>query len=571
MTELNKFTVGEPVWSKMKGYCPWPSRIAAPSESSLRNTQADKSKTPKVYYLVYFFGSNNFAWMPEDTIKPYEEHKEKNKNGSKNAQFKQGLKQIEEYIAKGGKASLKLDNNSAISNDDNAKSPSEADESLSNDNNSNADGDLPSIDDEIAAIHNKKPSAAGRKLKNSNDSQHDSSLTSTAIVQKDYSRTPFKSRKSKSEADPSLGDITSSSPVKRQKVSEDEGLASSPTVSTVTTTRPTANKASAARNVLLRATNYSDVPTLDTPLISMSTISIKNKNIRPSPLKFGFIGLGFLGQRLLKNLLNSGHQVTIWNRTSIKCKEFVVAGADAAETPSDVVTASNIVFACLPDPKASKEVVFGSFGVLGQMDSSKGYVELSSIDPETSNDISEAIIARGGRYLEAPLITNGKLAAEAGDMTIVASGDKTLYEECSSCFQAMSRKTFFLGHQPGYATKMNLTMSMLYGAMIGALSECCSMVERSDLQLTNFRDILKLSIMNCPLIERTIDKIIDNDGSVHMPLGHLQKDLRLSLNQAEECQHSCPITAITNEVLKTAKRFGADDDVAAVYAKLRYS
>lgn len=509
--------------------------------------------------------------MPEDTIKPYEEHKDKNKNGAKSAQFKQGLKQIEEYIAKGGKASLKLDNSSAITNDDQAKSPSVAEDSLSNDNNSNADGDLPSIDDEIAAINNKKPSAAAaKKLKNSNDSQHDSSLTSTASVQKDYSRTPFKSRKSKGEADAGSGDITSSSPVKRQKTLEDDVASPGPAVSSIPTTRPPVSKASAARNVLLRASNYTEMPTLDTPQISMSNISIKNRNIRPSTLKFGFIGLGFLGQRLLKNLLSSGHRVTIWNRTSTKCKEFVVAGAEAVGTPGDVVMASNIVFACLPDPKASKEVVFGSYGVLGEMDDNKGYVELSSIDPETSNDISEAIIARGGRYLEAPMISSGKLAAEAGEMTIVASGDKSLYADCSSCFQAMSSKSFFLGHQPGYATKMNLIMSMLYGTMVGALAECCHMVERSELQLSNFKDILRLSIINCPLFDRTIDKILSNDQTVHMPLGHLQKDLRLSLNQAEECQHACPIAAITNEVLKNAKKYGADDDVSAVYQKLRF-
>lgn len=138
-----KYSIGDPVWSKMKGYCPWPSRIAAPSESALKNTAADKLKQPKVHYLVYFFGSNNFAWMPEDTIKPYDEFKDKNKNGSKNAQFKQGLKQIEEYIAAGGKATLgDLITGSAIrsnsNNSDNAASPSGGD-SLSNDA-SNLDG-----------------------------------------------------------------------------------------------------------------------------------------------------------------------------------------------------------------------------------------------------------------------------------------------------------------------------------------------------------------------------------------------------------------------------------------------
>lgn len=121
-----KFDIGDPVWSKMKGYCPWPSRIAAPHESTLENKE--KQKNQKVFYLVFFFGSNNFAWMPEDTVKPYHEFKEKNKNGSKTNQFRAGLKAIEEYIASGGKATLDIPPHSEVSknnpSNDNATSPS---------------------------------------------------------------------------------------------------------------------------------------------------------------------------------------------------------------------------------------------------------------------------------------------------------------------------------------------------------------------------------------------------------------------------------------------------------------
>lgn len=576
-----KYSVGDPVWSKMKGYCPWPSRIADPSESTLRNN--DKSKAPKVFYLVYFFGSNNFAWMAEDTIKPYEEFKDKNKNGSKNAQFKQGLKQIEEYIASGGKATLALvestTGGAAIknnTNNDNAASPSAAGDSLSNDE-SNADGDLPSIDEEIAAIHNKKPtssSAASKKLKNSHDSHNDSSLTSPvpSSVQKDYSRTPFKSRKTTMKSEESSTEIVTS-PTKRAKTSDDDNLGtSSPTISAVSTTasKPPTSK-SGARNVLLRASQYTDMPAIETPQINMSYISAKSKSIRASTLKFGFIGLGFMGQRLLKNLLNSGHQVTIWNRTPNKCKEFLEAGASPAKTPGDVVSAADIVFSCVSDPKASKEVVFGSFGILGEMDANKGYVEMSSIDPETSNDISEAIIARGGRYLEAPIIGNGKKAAEDGELTIVAAGDKILYEDCASCFQAMGKQTFFLGHQVGYATKMNLIFSMLYGTITGAVAECCALVERTDLQLKEFKDILKLSVMNCSLTSTVVDKIMKKDQAINMPLNHLQKDLRLSLNMAEEYDQCCPLTAMTNEVFKNSKRSGYGDyDASMVYLRSRF-
>lgn len=160
MTE-EKFAVGDPVWSKMKGYCPWPSRIAAPHESSLKNTATEKSKS-KTHYLVYFFGSNNFAWMPEDTIKPYEQFKDKNKNGSKTSQFKQGLKQIEDYIQNGGRdliPSAETASSTAIksdSNNDEAASPSAGD-SLSNDA-SNLDGKYSTKHSNPLQDHSRWPS-----------------------------------------------------------------------------------------------------------------------------------------------------------------------------------------------------------------------------------------------------------------------------------------------------------------------------------------------------------------------------------------------------------------------------
>lgn len=114
--------------------------MAAPHESTLKNTNADKQKTPKNYHLVYFFGSHNFAWMAEDTMKPYEEFKDENiKKGKKTAAFKLGLKQIEEYIANGGKATLSEPPAKSAANEDIATSPSAAGDSLSNDA-SNFDG-----------------------------------------------------------------------------------------------------------------------------------------------------------------------------------------------------------------------------------------------------------------------------------------------------------------------------------------------------------------------------------------------------------------------------------------------
>lgn len=390
-------------------------------------------------------------------------------------------------------------------------------------------------------------------------------------LQKDYSRTPFKSRKSARSDEIAT---ETSSPTKRVKTNDDDSL-SSPTISkAITTSKPPTSKYG-AKNVLLRVGQYSDSLTTDVPKVNLSSISAKSRTIRPSNLKFGFIGVGFMGQRILKNLLNSGHSVTIWNRTSSKCNGFIEAGALPAKTPADVVQTVDIVFSCLSDPKASKEIVFGPFGILSEMNSGKGYVELSSIDPETSNDISEAIIGRGGRYLEAPLIANGKQVTENGEATIVAAGDKSLYEDCSSCFQAIGKQAFFLGHQPGSASKMNLIFSMLIGNIVGAIAESASLLGRNqqtELQMKDFRDILKLSVINCPLVDIVCEKLAQTTAACpEIPLNHLQKDLRLALEMSDEYNQMLPITATTNEQFKNAKKYGyGEQDASAIYLRSRY-
>lgn len=141
------------------------------------------------------------------------------------------------------------------------------------------------------------------------------------------------------------------------------------------------------------------------PEIDMQNVSetLKSKKINPSALRFGFLGLGIMGCGIVKNLIDSGHKVVVWNRTSEKCRKFADAGAEIAQTPSDVIDRVDITFSCVSDPSAAKQMVFGNCGVLSSnaITEGKGYVEMTSIDAETSHDISDGITSKGGRYLEA--------------------------------------------------------------------------------------------------------------------------------------------------------------------------
>ena len=83
---------------------------------------------------------------------------------------------------------------------------------------------------------------------------------------------------------------------------------------------------------------------------------------------------------------------------------------------------------------------------------------MTGIDSETSQDIAEAISLKGGRYLEAQ-IQGSKTQAQDGTLVILVSGDRSLFDDCQSCFQAMGKNSFYLG-EVGNATKMNLVLQV---------------------------------------------------------------------------------------------------------------
>ncbi|KAI5632558.1 NAD-binding of NADP-dependent 3-hydroxyisobutyrate dehydrogenase domain-containing protein [Phthorimaea operculella] len=332
------------------------------------------------------------------------------------------------------------------------------------------------------------------------------------------------------------------------------------------------------------------------------------------------------------------------------CKDFEKVGASIAVTPCDVVEEADITFSCVSDPQVAKEMVFGNCGVLHcpslemkgyvemtsiDADTShdiveaisgkggryleaqitynpslemKGYVEMTSIDADTSHDIVEAISGKGGRYLEAQ-IQGSKTQAEEGTLIILAAGDRSLFDDCQTCFKAMSKNSFYLG-DIGNASKMNSVLQVVGGVSLAALAEGLALADRAGLNQADLLDVLALTPLASPhlilkgraalaeglaLADRAglnqadlLDVLaltplasphlilkgramIESSYSTHQPLTHMQKDLKLALGLGDALEQSLPLTATTNEIFKHAKRLGyANHDVAAVYIRARF-
>ncbi|XP_076177337.1 nucleosome-destabilizing factor isoform X2 [Ptiloglossa arizonensis] len=465
------FKLGDLVWAKMKGFSPWPGRVSNPSKDLKKPTNTKKGPVQ----CIFFFGTNNYAWIEESNIKPYLEYKDTLIKSSKSGAFKDAVEAIEEFIANGEETpkTKRLDTSAS-----DARRPAKKQRRESSTSNSNRVGSI-----SPALNHSTPPRKSGSTLLN----------------------------------------------------------------------RP----ANIARPV---------TPPLDVETLSQT---LKEKNILPSTLKFGFLGLGIMGSGIVKNLINSGHSVIVWNRTQEKCADFVKAGADQGLTPSDVVLAADITFSCVADPQAAKDMVFGNCGVLTEISPEKGYVEMTGIDAETSQDIAEAITAKGGRYLEAQ-VQGSKTQAQEGTLVILAAGDRALFDECQSCFEAMGKNSFYLG-EVGNASKMNLVLQLMAGVTLAGLAESMALADRAGLQQKDVLEVLELTSLACPAILDKGKAIIEGGFPTQLPLQHMQKDLRLSLGMSDQLEQPLPLAAAANEVYKHAKRLGyGEHDASAVYIRARF-
>lgn len=521
MTETGSsgFQKNDLVWAKMKGFSPWPGMVVDPPHNIVKGPRKGVPSQ-----CIFFFGTKNYAWIEDVNIKPYLEYRDDLIKTSKSSNFRDAVEHIEAYI----------------------KDPSILTEL-----------EKPPVTDNDAEFN---------KLREGDEGM-DKSTSSIITTPPSKKSTPKSKPKSVSGKSSSIKQTANSSGKRKRDLSMNDSGGNRKKLLTTNFLSATPRK---AHLTLL------DRPTVqrpELPDVDLNTVSerIKEKNITPSKLTFGFLGLGIMGGTIVKNIITSGHKVVVWNRTATKCEPFESVGAEVKQTPSEVVDSADITFCCVSDPKAAKDLVFGNCGVLQAqtLREGKGYIEMSTIDPDSSQDIAEGIISAGGRYLEAQL-QGSKPEAEAGTLVILAAGDRTLFNDCQSCFESIGKNSFFLG-DAGNACKVNLILQTIVGVSLVGLSEAMALADRYSISLKDILEIIELTSIRSGLVLDKGKEMLAGDFTPQHPLAHMQKDLRLVLGMAESLDQSMPTTAISNEVFKHAKRLGySDHDSSAVYVRARF-
>jgi len=194
---------------------------------------------------------------------------------------------------------------------------------------------------------------------------------------------------------------------------------------------------------------------------------------------------------------------------------------------------------------------------------------MSTVDAGTSLESALRTHEAGALFLEAPVAGSRKPAEEA-TLTIMAAGDRELYDSLLPALEKMGRKILFLG-ETGNASRMKLANNLVMGGMLTALCEGLALASGSGLDTAQFLEVLDSGAVSNPMFRLKGPQIAANgEFPTAFPLRHMQKDLRLALRLAEEIGQPLFATATVNELYKAALAEGlGDSDFAAVSRVIR--
>ena len=281
----------------------------------------------------------------------------------------------------------------------------------------------------------------------------------------------------------------------------------------------------------------------------------------------GFVGLGVMGSRMVKRLLNSGHAVTGHNRTKGKAKWLLDAGMKWGETPRAVAQAAEITFSMVANTDALRAVAFGLDGVLAGLDAGKIFIDMSTVSFAASRDLAAQVAAKGAQMLDAP-VSGSVSTLEEGKLSIMVGGDRSAFERARPILEAIGPKVTHVGGN-GLAVSMKIAINLSLAVQMLAFSEGVLLAEKSGIARETAVEVLLNSVIASPMVKYRGPFVFKMPAEAWFDVNMMQKDLLLALEMGRSLDVPLPTTAVTNELLTAARAMGyADKDFVVLFETL---
>jgi len=282
--------------------------------------------------------------------------------------------------------------------------------------------------------------------------------------------------------------------------------------------------------------------------------------------KLGFVGVGYMGRPIAQRLLESGFKVVAYDRHRSKAEELIQYGGTVAASVAELSSSCDVVLSCLASDEAVLHVYGGTDGAFINARRGALVIDLSTVNPKTSQELSRLGSERGVDVLDVT-ISGSTPAAKQGTLTLFGGGDQGCFAAAESIFRVIARKYFYLGPSGSGAT-MKLVVNTLLGIGMQAIAEAVALGEKAGLDRNRLLDILAETAVIAPAHVGKLERALKNDYSPQFPLRLMNKDFSLILNLAAAAGAQMPATRAAFEVNAAQSAQGQEQDFSAVILEM---
>jgi 3-hydroxyisobutyrate dehydrogenase-like beta-hydroxyacid dehydrogenase len=283
--------------------------------------------------------------------------------------------------------------------------------------------------------------------------------------------------------------------------------------------------------------------------------------------QLGFIGLGVMGSRMVKRLLDAGYTVTGYNRTQSKAQWLMDAGMQWGASPRHVVESADVIFSMVTDTKALCAITQGDDGIVAGLRAGKIYVDMSTVSPAMSREIAAQVAAQGAQMLDAP-VSGSVITLEQGNLSIMVGGDSRAFETVKPILQQIGPKVNYVGAN-GLAVTMKIAINLSLAVQMLAFSEGVLLAEKSGVARATAVEVLLNSVIASPMVKYRGPFVLQLPDEAWFDVTMMQKDMSLALELGRQLSVPLPTTMVTNEMLTVARGMDlAQEDFAIVFEAL---
>ena len=256
-------------------------------------------------------------------------------------------------------------------------------------------------------------------------------------------------------------------------------------------------------------------------------------------MKIAWIGIGVMGESMAGHLLDAGHELFVYNRTVSKTDGLVKRGATLLKEVKDAPLNADVIFSMVGYPKDVEEVYLGENGLIKTAKEGQVFVDMTTSSPTLAKKISEKFAKVGAAALDLP-VTGGDIGAKNGTLSIMAGGDKKVFEETVLPLVKNFGKNITYFGEAGKGQYTKLANQIAIATTMISVAESFKFAKEVGLNLDNFFNIVSTGSGGSFSMTSYGPRILKGDFKPGFFIHHFIKDMRLALEECEKMNIKLP-------------------------------